>query len=63
MIGCMEPTTYAALGITLAVVVILTFVVQILMGRIHGIVLRSTIIIGAAVVILAVTTGVLALIG
>jgi hypothetical protein len=63
MIGGMEPTTYAALGITLAVVVILTFVVQILMGRIHGIVLRSTIIIGAAVVILAVTTGVLALIG
>lgn len=63
MIGCMEPTTYAALGIALAVVVILTFVVQILMGRIHGIVTRSTIIIGAAVVILATATGVLALIG
>lgn len=62
MIGCME-WTYTGLGIALAVVVILTFVVQILMGRIHGFVTRSTIIMSAAVVVLAVATGVFALIG
>jgi hypothetical protein len=55
--------TYTGLGVTLAVVVILAFVVQILMGRIHGFVTRSTIIMSVAVVVLAVATGVIALIG
>lgn len=62
MIGCME-WTYTVLGVALAAVVILTFVVQILMGRIHGYVTRSTVIIGGAVVVLAVATGILALVG
>lgn len=62
MIGCME-WMYTGLGIALAVAVILTFVVQILMGRIHGFVTRSTIIMSSTVVVLAIATGVLALIG
>lgn len=50
-------------GVALAAVVIVTFVVQILMGRTEGFVVRSMVIIGAAVVVLAAATGILTLAG
>jgi hypothetical protein len=51
------------IGITFGAAIILTFVIQLATGRIEGYVSRATASIGGAVVILAIATGVFALLG
>ena len=54
---------YGWFAVALAAVVIITFLVQILLGRIRGFVTRSMIVISAAVVLLALGTGIVAIVG
>jgi hypothetical protein len=54
---------YGWLSIVLVVCVLLTFIVQLAMSRREGLVLRTAASIGGAVIVLAVATAVLVLLG